>query len=97
MSYVIYDKETTRVPAFAWDVGVKYFKTPGAAKTALTRAVKAGKVEDKNLYAVAEAKDFHENIEKWVTRANLMSKKEFKEPINTPYFCSPSSETYWSM
>jgi len=35
--------------------------------------------------------------ETWVTRRNLMTGKEFKERYDTPYFCSPSSETYWSM
>ena len=32
-----------------------------------------------------------------VTRKNLMSGQEFQEDVNTPYFCSPASETYWSM
>ena len=35
--------------------------------------------------------------ETWVTRKNMMSGKEFQERYDTPYFCSPSSETYWSM
>ena len=34
--------------------------------------------------------------ETFVTRKNMMSGKEFKERYDTPYFCSPSSETYWS-
>lgn len=33
----------------------------------------------------------------YVTRKNMMSGKEFQERYDTPYFCSPSSETYWSM
>jgi len=33
---------------------------------------------------------------KYVTRKNLMSGKEFLEHYDTPYTCSPSSETYWS-
>jgi hypothetical protein len=33
----------------------------------------------------------------WVTRKNVMTGKEFKERFDTPYYCSPSSETYWSM
>ncbi len=33
----------------------------------------------------------------WVTRKNMMSGKEFQERYDTPYFCSPSSEAYWSM
>lgn len=32
----------------------------------------------------------------FVTRKNLMSGQEFQERYDTPYFCSPSSETYWS-
>ena len=32
-----------------------------------------------------------------VTRKNLMSGQEFQEDVNTPYFCSPASESYWSM
>ena len=32
----------------------------------------------------------------YVTRVNIMSGKEFKERYDTPYYCSPSSESYWS-
>ena len=35
--------------------------------------------------------------ETWVTRKNLMSGQEFQERYDTPYYCSPSSESYWSM
>jgi len=31
-----------------------------------------------------------------VTRKNFMTGKEFQERADTPYYCSPSSETYWS-
>jgi len=34
--------------------------------------------------------------ETWVTRKNLMGGAEFKERYDTPYYCSPSSESYWS-
>ena len=34
--------------------------------------------------------------ETYVTRKNLMGGKEFRERYDTPYFCSPSSEAYWS-
>lgn len=33
----------------------------------------------------------------YVTRKNMMSGQEFQERYDTPYYCSPSSETYWSM
>jgi hypothetical protein len=34
--------------------------------------------------------------ETYVTRRNMMSGEEFQERYDTPYSCSPSSETYWS-
>jgi hypothetical protein len=32
----------------------------------------------------------------FVTRKNMMNGQEFQERYDTPYYCSPSSETYWS-
>ena len=34
--------------------------------------------------------------ETFVTKQNLMGGKEFTERYDTPYFCSPASESYWS-
>lgn len=34
--------------------------------------------------------------ETFVTRKNLITGEEFQERYDTPYYCSPSSETYWS-
>jgi hypothetical protein len=38
--------------------------------------------------------EIHETM---VTRKNLMGGAEFQERYDRPYYCSPSSETYWSM
>lgn len=38
----------------------------------------------------------YEIHETYVTRKNLLSGQEFQERYDTPYYCSPSSETYWS-
>ena len=35
--------------------------------------------------------------ETYVTRKNLVTGKEYQERFDTVYFCSPSSESYWSM
>ena len=35
--------------------------------------------------------------ETYVTRTNMMSGGQYKERYDTPNFCSPSSESYWSM
>ena len=34
--------------------------------------------------------------ETFVTRKNLLSGQEFQERYDTPSFCSPSSESFWS-
>ena len=39
----------------------------------------------------------YEIHETYVTRTSLMTGKEFQERYDTPYYCSPSSESYWSM
>ena len=39
----------------------------------------------------------YEIHETYVTRKSLMNGAEFQERYDTPYYCSPSSETYWSM
>jgi len=36
-------------------------------------------------------------VETLVTKRNALSGKEFQERYDTPYYCSPSSESYWSM
>lgn len=50
--------------------------------------------------AVADAKRklgfIVEVFETYVVEKNLMTGKEFKERYDTPYFCSPSSESFWS-
>jgi hypothetical protein len=38
--------------------------------------------------------EIHETM---VKRVNMMGGVEFMERYDTPYFCSPSSESYWSM
>jgi len=35
--------------------------------------------------------------ETYVKKTNLMGGAEFLERYDTPYFCSPASESYWSM
>lgn len=38
-----------------------------------------------------------EVFETYVTRKNMMSGLEYQERYDTPNFCSPSSESFWSM
>ena len=82
------------------------YKTMAAAKAALTRMSKryrADMLEAVNdpvfRYGIAEAAYFHTTIEKKVKRKVLegFGGKEFMEPVNTPSYMSPASESYWSM
>ncbi len=50
-----------------------------------------------NGYAVASIEDYRTKIVHMVERTNLMSGKKYMEPSNTPNYCSPASEAYWSM
>ena len=36
-------------------------------------------------------------FETYVYRKNLMTGEAYKERYDTPYFCSPSRESFWSM
>jgi hypothetical protein len=94
MTYVVYNKETTKtIRAKAY--GKEYYATEAAAKAFLTRMTKMGyRKED---FAVAELGDFRVNIEKYETVTNLMSGKPVRQSVNTPLSCDVSSETYWSM
>ena len=38
-----------------------------------------------------------EVYETYVTRKNMMGGREYRERYDTPNYCSPSSEAYWSM
>ena len=69
------------------------YKTFGAAQGTRTRLCrKAGwTVSELN---IVDTKHYRTRM---VERTNIMSGQKFQEDVNTPYFCSPSSETYWSM
>ena len=83
------------------------YKTMAAARAALTRMSKrhrADMLESVNdpqfRYGIAEAEYFHSTIEKTRTVYSIMDhqrEKPITETVNTPSYCSPSSEAYWSM
>lgn len=100
MTYVIYETATSRIVG----VNTLYHDTERTAKACRTRLlkIKPKRFSGRKQYmpedlAVAELSYYKANIEKMVERVNLMSGNKFMESVNTPYYCSPSSETYWSM
>ena len=106
--YYIYDQKTTKILSRE---GKRYYqraeyKTMSAAQAALTRMQKkwvqregvAAQAEGPLFTAaIAEADYYSKNVEKFVTRKNMMSGQDYKESINTPNYMSPASEAYWSM
>jgi len=95
MAYVIYNKETTKIIKERQFSKSQYL-TEAAAKAAITRFTKKGMIVTGEC-AIADYIDFTNNIEAKVKRVNMMSGKEYYESVNTPSYCSPSSESYWSM
>lgn len=96
MSYVVFEKATTRFAGKKGKYNEPIFPTMAAAKSHMTRLVKSGKYTAEDI-AVADYSYYHDEIEAIVERVNLMSGQVFYERINVPHYCSPSSETYWSM
>jgi hypothetical protein len=101
MAYVIYDNETTRI------IGgnQKTYATVASAKAAITRMHNKIPVSDIGnperdpvfMYSIAEVDEFYKNIQRTVERVNFMTGETYRESVNTPYYCSPASEAYWSM
>jgi hypothetical protein len=109
MSYVIYKQDTTAIVEVVRRRPYRRttsYKTLPAAKAALTRMHKKfidkhgiDAVEDGPLYnyGIAEEGHYRARIEKMVERVNMMTGKKYMESVNTPAYCSPASESYWSM
>ena len=95
MGYVVYSTESTRIVTET-RYGKEVYATEAAAKAAKTRMVRKGK-HAADAIEVAEITVYTTLIEKMVKRVNLMSGKEYYESVNTPNYCSPASEAYWSM
>ena len=68
------------------------YKTFGAARATRTRLCRKAGYRASDL-SIIDTKYY---TPKTVARTNLMTGQEFEEDVNTPYFCSPSSETFWS-
>lgn len=95
MAYVIYHKESTLILRKRWYQ--KPYETIGAAKAGLTRACRKDPKLVREEYDIADTKTFHEKIEKFVERKNLLSREPIQVRVNEPACTDPSTETYWSM
>ncbi len=101
MAYVVYHHKTTRLLHLTRDMPTSY-KSKGAARAALTRAARSGKMTEKmgneHDYRISELQEFYDKIELKETRHGIVGSegKEFHVGVNTPWTSGPWSETYWS-
>jgi len=96
MSYVVFETLTTRYAGKKGKYNDPIFNSLAAAKSHMSRLIKSGSYTADQL-SICEVGFFHDYVEEIVQRTNIMSGEPIFERINTPYYCSPSSETYWSM
>ena len=91
MSYVVVSKVTGLIVTDGPNKTRAYKTFPAAHATRTRLCRKAGwSVDQLNIVARALYQP------RMVERTNIMSGQKFMEDVNTPYFCSPSSETFWS-
>jgi len=70
------------------------YETERGAKIACTKMNKAhGNTAQWKIMPISE---FEAQPVKMVERVNLMSGQKYMEAEDTPIFCSPASESYWS-
>lgn len=90
MGYVVYVWETGAV------VSKRAFKSQEKAEM---RAAELKAANSDKTFMVCTETDASARTHdvKMVTRENLMSGKKFVERADTPTYCSPAFESYWSM
>ena len=100
MSYYLVHQNTGNIITDRGDRWQAY-KTQAAAKACRTRVVAklSFKLEDLVIVSQDNLQQFRHahNLPTKIERTNIMTGKKFLEDVDTPYFCSPSSESYWSM
>ena len=69
------------------------YKTFGAARATRTRLCNKAGWNAGDL-SIVEARTYRPRM---VERVNLMTGEKYQEDVNTPNFCSPASESFWSM
>ena len=99
MTYVIFDNELKTLYKKPGEFGAARYDTISGCKAAATRLNKKTPINQfVKRYTVTDHETYRRLYPvKMVERINLMSGKPFMEAEDTPNFCSPASEAYWSM
>lgn len=87
--FLLVNTETKRPYRVGKEKKVRYYKNEKAAEAALIRNGLIG-------YVAVNQVDYYTNMEYKIERTNLLSGKKFFEHVDTPNYCSPASEAYWS-
>lgn len=96
MSHLIVNVGTEKPYKKPGCIGVEQYPTERGAKIACTKLNK--KYGNVNQWVVMTGEAYRNAYPvKMVERTNLMSGKKYMEAEDTPLYCSPASETYWSM
>ena len=75
----------------------KFYKTRHAALRTMAKFNAQHSRIGPGPYGVAHVDHYRTRVVRQVTRKNLLSGQDYQEASNTPGYCSPSSEAYWSM
>jgi hypothetical protein len=94
MTYVIVDKDT-QCKVMYHGTRTDKWATERAAKGVLTRMVKTTGYLRSEL-TVMSIEDYVAQVP-MVERVNMMTGVTYMERADTPSYCSPASEAYWSM
>ena len=102
MTFVIYNKETTKLAyRAAKGISKNTWNTKSSAKSFLTRCEKGlSKIPyvnnfSKNDYGIAEKEFFYENIEKMQEGICARTGKKIVQPVNIPYHLDRTYSHYW--
>ena len=95
MSYIIVNNVTRQKYKKSGHVCAMSYATLQGARTAATKL--NTKSDSTNFVAMSQEQFAYYYPVKMVERTNLLSGKTFMEAEDTPNFCSPASESYWSM
>jgi hypothetical protein len=100
-TWVVYEKDSTkRIDNLPGGPDKTHFGSPGAAKAARTRFLKAQTKYKLADIEIAPSSEFYSKIEKKILHKGIAPGTgkyiEIELTANTPWSCNPLSETYWS-
>lgn len=100
MSYVIYRKSDSYIITPNRRTNKDRFANASTATRALNKMLSDNSdrdIEDNNDYGIAEYSYYMDNIHQTKIVRNMMSGVDIEISVNTPSYCDPSCESYYTM